>query len=46
MDETVFNVVKLVDIVYHFLAGVVNEFLNKSVSAKGHDQTNISFSRE
>ena len=46
MDETVFNVVKLVDIVYHFLAGVVNEFLNKSVSAKGNTQTDVSFSRE
>ena len=46
MDENVFNVVKLVDIVSHFLAGVVNEFLNKSVSAKGNTQANISFSRE
>ena len=46
MDETVFDVVKLVDIVYHFLAGVVNEFLNTGVSAKGNTQNNISFSRE
>ena len=46
MDEAVFDVVKLVDVVYHFLAGVVNEFLNKGVSAKGNTQTNISFSRE
>ena len=46
MDEAVFDVVKLVDVVYHFLAGVVNKFLNKGVSAKGHAQTNISFSRE
>ena len=44
VDETVFNVVKLVDVVYHFLAGVVNEFLN--VSAKGNTQTDVSFSRE
>ena len=46
MDETVFNVVQLVDIVYHFLAGIVNELLNKGVSAKGNTQTDVSFSRE
>ena len=46
MDETVFNVVQLVDIVYHFLAGIVNEFLNKGVSAKGNTKTDVSFSRE
>ena len=46
MDETVFNVVKLVDVVYHFLAGVVNEFLNKGVSAKRNIKTDVSFSRE
>jgi len=33
VDEAVVDVVKLVDIVYHFLAGVVNKFLNKGVSA-------------
>ena len=46
MDETFFDVVKLVDIVYHFWAGVVNEFLNKSASAKGNTQINISPSRK
>jgi hypothetical protein len=45
VDETVFNVVQLVDVVYHFLAGIVNEFLNKGVSAKGNTQPDVSFSR-